>query len=346
MLPLSYRWLGVIEPQLFRRRFIMYVQPLDGQLGPNALSVPAGNAENGGTIFQGAAPAAGDNISRFVPPGYNQGTLAAPYNDGYGNSGSIQTLFGPLMGMLQQLMQALQSLMGYGCNAPYSGGSCPPPGNERFFQNANGSSEGDPHLSFNGARWNNMVSQPDLLNSNSFAGGFQISTQTTPPNGKGVSWNQSATLSLNNGATRISMNNEGQPAITSFGQPISIARGQTLQLGDGESVTYEQNGSLRVCASNGTGGRIDTTLAAEGRGVNVDVTAHNVDLGGALVNGYERRHDPDPVPIDFPRPTPILGPTPTPILGPTPTPILGPTPTPILGPTPGPILEPYPTPLQ
>jgi hypothetical protein len=41
--------------------------------------------------------------------------------------------------MLQQLMQMLQSLTGSGgCNG------------ERFFQNATGSSDGDPHLSFNG----------------------------------------------------------------------------------------------------------------------------------------------------------------------------------------------------
>lgn len=155
----------------------------------------------------------------------------------------------------------------------------------------------------------------------------------TPPNGKGVTWNQCATVSLDNGATTISLNNHGDPMITSFGQSVSIARGQTIGLGSGESVTYEQNGSLRICANNGEGGRIDTTLTAQERGVNVDVTAHDVDLGGALVNGFERRRDPDPIPVD---PIPV----------PTPGPILGPTPAPIIGPTPGPILEPYPTPLQ
>lgn len=131
----------------------MYVQPLDGPLGTNSLTAPTVNAEGGGAVFQGAAPAAGDNISRFVPPWYNQGTAESQYGDGYANPSSLQGLFGPLMGMLQQLMGALQSLMGYGCNGPYSGGNCPPPGNERFFQNATGSSAGDPHLSFNGQKW-------------------------------------------------------------------------------------------------------------------------------------------------------------------------------------------------
>ena len=300
----------------------MYVQPLDGPLGPNPLSAQLGNAEGQGAALQGsAAPATGDNISRFVPPWSNQSSAASPYGD-YGNSGSLQGLFGPLMGGLQQLMQMLQSLMGgYGCNNPYGGNGCPPSGNERFFQNATGSSEGDPHLSFNGAKWNAMQSQPDLLSSNSFPGGFQISTQSTPANGKGVAWNQSATVALNDGSTRISMNDEGQPTITSAGRSIPISRGQTLQLGDGESVTYEQNGSLRVCAQNGMGGRIDTTLTAQGHGVNVDVSAHDLDLGGALVNGYERRPERDPVPLPISGPivsNPIIGPTPLPAIEPQP----------------------------
>jgi hypothetical protein len=317
----------------------MYVQPLDGPLGPNSLSAPNGTAQGEGAPSQGAlAPAAGDNISRFVPPWYNGTAAGTPYADGYGNSGSLQGMFGPLMGVLQQLMGMLKSLMGYGCNAPYSGGNCPPGGNERYFQNATGASDGDPHLSFNGAKWNNMTSQPDLLNSNSFAGGFQISTQVTPPNGKGVTWNQSATVSLNNSATTICMNNKGEPSITSFGQPVSIARGQTLQLGDGASVTYEQNGSLQVCAQNGAGGRIDTTLSPHGNGVNVDVTAHDVDLGGALVNGFERQRDPDPQPVSGPIVSnPISGPiVSNPISGPI---ISNPISAPIVS---NPIIAPYP----
>lgn len=291
----------------------MYVQPLDGSINANSLASLA-NTGTEGSVFAGAAPAAaGDNISRFVPPWSSEGGEGA-YGDAVSNPSSLQGIFGSLMGMLQQLMAMLQSLTGYGGGAPYGqqgscppygSGTCPPYGNERFFQNATGSSQGDPHLSFNGARWNNMASQPDLLNSNSFAGGFQISTQATPANGKGVSWNQSATVSLNGGATKISMNNDGQASVTDNGQSVAIAKGQTLQLGNGESVTYEQNGSLHVSAQNGNGGHIETTLTAEGRGVNVDVTAHDVDLGGSLVNGWEGRHGPWPGP--WPMPLPIRG---------------------------------------
>lgn len=300
----------------------MFVQPLDGSLGQNSLSASTGSVQGEDALLQGsAAPAAGDNISRFVPPGFNEGSVAGQYAGGYGGDGSVQGMFGPLMGVLQQLMQMLQSLMGYGCNTQYGSGNCPG-GNESYFQNASGSSEGDPHLCFNGSRWNSMASQPDLLNSDSFAGGFRISTQATPPNGKGVTWNQSATISLNNGATTIEMNDQGQPSITSFGQQMSIARGQTIQLGDGDSVTYQRNGSLQVCAQNGNGGRIDTTLTPQGEGVNVDVTAHAVDLGGALVSGPISNRIPSPIsnpisgPISSPISNPILQPYPIPAIGP------------------------------
>lgn len=131
----------------------MYVQPLDGSLTPN-LGAPAGGAESEGTTFGGApAPAAGDAISRFAPPWSNENAAAMPFGDGYGGFGSLQGMFGPLMGILQQLMQMMQSLMGYGCGSINgNGGNCQPYGNERYFQNANGSSDGDPHLSFNGLK--------------------------------------------------------------------------------------------------------------------------------------------------------------------------------------------------
>ena len=288
----------------------MYVQPLDGQLTTNALAAPAGGMETEGSLFGGvAAPTAGDNISRFVPPWSNEGAGTA-YGDAYGSSSSMQGMFGPLMGVLQQLMQMLQSLMRYGCNPQPASGNC----SDRFFQNASGSSDGDPHLSFNGQKWNNMASQPDLINSDSFAGGFRVSTQVTPQNGKGVTWNQSATVSMNNGATTVSMNDNGQASITNNGQRMSISRGQTLQLGDGESVTYEQNGALRVCAENGHGGQIETTLSPQGKGVNVDITAHDVDLGGALVNGPQAQFGPTP-----PGWGPVMGPiSGQPIMGPFP----------------------------
>ena len=170
-----------------------------------------------------------------------------------------------------------------------------------------------------------MVSQPDLLNSDSIPGGFGISTQVTPPNANGVTWNQSATVSLDGGQTHVSLDNTGQPSIMCLDRKIPIAQGQTVNLGNGQSVTYNQNGSLTVLAQNGFGGQIQTTLAAQGQGVNVNVNAQNVDLGGALVSGSQQ---PVSNPIGAP---PVFGPITGPIFQP---PVFAP---PISDPIQGPI---------
>jgi hypothetical protein len=286
----------------------MYVQPLDGQLGPATLAPLEAAADGVLSPAQNALSqplGTEDGISRFVPPGIGNAMLQNP----------MQTaLFGPLSGLLQQLMQMLQSMMGYegygGCNG-YGGyaGGCNGYGNEQYFSNASGSSTGDPHLSFNGSHWNSMSSQPDLLDSDSIPGGYQVSTQVTAPNAKGVTWNQSATVALDDGNVAVSMNNEGQATVRSGDRLIPIAAGQTLNLGNGASVICNGNGSLSVLAQNGYGGSIQTTLTAQGQGVNVQTNASNVDLGGALVAGNQQPPIGGPITAPIPQPigTPIIG---------------------------------------
>lgn len=300
----------------------MYVQPLDGQLGPTTLA-PLETAADG--IFSPAQSALSqpigdeDGISRFVPPGIGNAMLQNP----------MQTaLFGPLSGLLQQLMQMLQSMTG---SEGYGG--CNGYGNEQYFSNASGSSTGDPHLSFNGSHWDSMSSQPDLLDSASIPGGYQVSTQVTAPNTRGITYNQSATVALDNGNVAVSMNNQGQATVRQGDRMIPIAAGQTLDLGRGASVTCNGNGSVSVLAQNAYGGRIQTTLTAQGQGVNVETSAQNVDLGGALVAGNQQS------PIGG---TPIVG---GPVFGPIANPPLDPwqpiTPSPIgTPPVGGPIVAP------
>jgi hypothetical protein len=59
----------------------MYVAPLAGSLGPDSLSALAGNAQEGSLFDGGVAPAAGDNISRFVPPWLNNGGADSAYGE-------------------------------------------------------------------------------------------------------------------------------------------------------------------------------------------------------------------------------------------------------------------------
>ncbi|MEO6834677.1 MAG: hypothetical protein ABI231_02055 [Candidatus Tumulicola sp.] len=143
----------------------MSIQPLEGSLGTTQLTPFSGLGESAGPLSQEFASGtiSGDAISRMVPP-WLTGSMSNP---------GQTAMFGPLPGLLQQLMQMLQYMMGGGMSAgagspyasggggwpyggannppPYGGQSnCPPYGNEQFFRNATGSSEGDPHLSFDG----------------------------------------------------------------------------------------------------------------------------------------------------------------------------------------------------
>jgi hypothetical protein len=301
-----------MEGQHHYRRFTMNVAP---QISPLASS-PLMNGIMGidNTLSLGlASPGIGsDAIARFVAPQTAQTASGIPEGSMTGSlESSASEMYNPMSSMLAQLMQMMQMLMsslglgagygsgyppgygssyppGYGSSYPPGCGSgspgCPQYGNEQYYANATGASQGDPHLSFNGNTWDSMTSQPNLLQSNSFPGGYQISTQVTPPSANGITHNQSATIAMNGGATTVGLNNQGQASIQAYGQNVPISPGQTVQLGSGENVTCNANGSLTVVAQNGNGGQITTTLARSGQGVNVSVSAQNVDLGGTLAN--------------------------------------------------------------
>ena len=238
----------------------------------------------------------------FAPFGSNYGTIG---NDAIsrmmppflGIGGDESGLAGTISGLIAQLGALLRQLTGNACY----GNSCGH-GNEQYFQNANGGSDGDPHLSFNGNTWDSMVSQPDLLHSDSIPGGFRISTQVTAPNANGVTYNQQATITTEHGNASISLANDGTATIAENGTQIPIADGQTLQLGD-TTVTRNQDGSLQVVARNRSGGSIATTMRVNGNGVDVNCNAHDVDLGGDLVNGKNGAEPPRPripLPIHLP----------------------------------------------
>jgi hypothetical protein len=310
----------------------MYVQPYENTLGLSTLA-PLGD------VADGALSGMEEPLSAAATPGDAISFSGAPWLNAMTQNPAQTALFGPLASLMQQLMQMLQSVLGYQSGgAPY--GSCPPYGGspyggEQYFPNAGGASFGDPHLCFNGNHWNSMVSQPDLLNSDSIPGGFQISTQVTSPNAQGVTFNQNASIALNNGQTTVAMNNAGQATIESFGQTIPLAAGQTAQLGNGASVTCNQNGSLTVVAQNGYGGEITSTLTPQGEGVNVAVSAQNVDLGGALVNGNQAPTGPGLIT------GPLFGPVQAPLpIVPQPSPAPPLTSQPIVSPIGGPVTIP------
>jgi hypothetical protein len=164
-------------------------------------------------------------------------------------------------------------------------------GLDQPFNNVSISSTGDPHIAETGAtfggqsvdeHYDDMAAQPDLVNAN-VAGGYRVATTVTSPNAKGVTYNQSASVTADHGRDLIAMQNDGSFSVSEDGRSIPLARGQTVTLGGGLQVTENANGSLAVAASNGQGGNIATTLSASGGGVNVTTTAQHLALGGSVV---------------------------------------------------------------
>jgi hypothetical protein len=232
-----------------------------------------------------------DNVASPYPQQSSLGQLGNLLGDMNPMQSPASFLLGPLGGIGQFLSQLLAQFFGGNNGNGLGNGIGNGLGPEQYFTNATGASVGDPHLSFDGSTWDNMGSQPDLLNSNSFHGGYQLSTQTTPPNANGITYNQSATVSTNFGGTQVSLDNAGNATITQDGFSYQLQAGTTVDLGRGETATRNQDGSLAITCTNERGGEITTTMRENGRGVDVNTSAQNVDLGGALVRGrpvYQR----------------------------------------------------------
>jgi hypothetical protein len=193
-----------------------------------------------------------------------------------GAGGGANALLSQIMNLLQQLLSAIG---GQGNTA------------QPLFSSAQASSTGDPHLAFNGttgagtqqSRFDSMDDHPDLLDSNSFRGGFQIGTSVTAPGANGVTWNRRAAVSTNFGDTQVSLDNQGKALVVRNGKSMSLAAGQSMPLGHGETVTRNADGSLVISNENGSGGHVTTTLRDSGPGVDVSVDARGVALGGDLV---------------------------------------------------------------
>lgn len=245
---------------------------------------------NGGQNYESSPFGSGnlDSISRFLEQAGEMGGEAMPFSPlGMFNSEGPYGMFQQMGSWAQQAGSAISNWFN---GAPNYYGS------EQHFSTASGGSNGDPHISFNGNTWNDMQSEPNLLNSDSIPGGYQLSTQTTPPNASGITYNQSATVTTHGGRTQVSLNNNGNATITQDGVTQALAPGQAVQLGN-ETITANQNGSLQITTQNSNGGQITTTMTQNDQGVDVNVAANNVDLGGAMVNGSSGCSQPQPAPI-------------------------------------------------
>jgi hypothetical protein len=255
-----------------------YVQerPPAGAAFPIASEFYAPDAQNA-AAYQLPSSAFGDTVSQWLPAP-SPGSQTPP-----GLWDALQQLFG----MLSQM---------FGQNGATGTGT---PG-EQFFNDAQASSLGDPHLSFSGtangsteqSHFDSMTGHGDLLSSDSFDGGYQLSTQTTAPSANGVTYNQNATVTTNYGNTSVTLDKNGTATLVQNGQATQIADGQRIPLGNGEFVQRGQDGSLTIYNHNRQGGSIETTMRLNGQGVDVSVQAHRVDLSGDLPQTAQQQPGP------------------------------------------------------
>jgi hypothetical protein len=237
--------------------------------------------------------------------GGNQQTQLDPYAPSYGGPAATTTngMLGQIVSMLQQLIGGLGFGNGGGTYA--SGSYAPGPSQTANapaqqgvrFQNATLSSTGDPHLAIDGTvenpdggttnvndRYDDMKSQRDLLSTNDFGDHFRVSTTASTPNADGVTYNQSATATMDHGRDSVTMSPGGAVSVVDGGVATTIAAGQTLTLSGGETVTEATNGSVSIAERNAAGESLTTTFTDNGPGVDVSATAiGGVTLGGDLV---------------------------------------------------------------
>jgi hypothetical protein len=222
----------------------------------------------------------GDRLGmRRISPTLDQGV-------GMGNAspgGIFAGFLGVMQGIFNQIASLMQRLMGQ----PSSAGA------QQYFQNASLSSTGDPHEALNAttgtgqnlnAKWDNMCSHDHLITSDAVAGGFNVATRATAPGAGGVTYNDRVRISTNGGNTLVTMGKDGAYSVIDDGRTVHLSSGVASQLGNGEAVTLNANGSLSVDVTNAQGGNIETTLQANGLGVDVNAAASNIDLGGYLVS--------------------------------------------------------------
>ena len=273
----------------------------------------ARTAPNGGRTALLAG--AGDGISTpwFQPAtpvdspyaGGGWGAQGGASASGGTQSGAIYGLISSLLGAVQQLVSSLfggQPGIGQGSGAQQGPGAQQWPGTpqgsgaQQFFADADLGSTGDPHLSVAGTRGGNggnahvderfdsMTSHRDLFDSADVAGGYRVSTSVSQPDANGVTTNRSATVRAGFGRDAITLRGDGSFSVVDDGKPVALAKGASATLSGGETVRANEDGSLLVSAASPGGGSIATTLRAANGHVDVTAHAHDLDLGGDIVN--------------------------------------------------------------
>jgi hypothetical protein len=208
-----------------------------------------------------------------------------------------------MLGQIVSLLQQLVGSIGGGSTVSGNGSAgtpaayAPLPQGTATFANATLSSTGDPHLALTGTEQNangttsqindhydNMAAQRDLLSTNDFGDAFRVSTTATTPNANGVTYNATATATMDRGRSSVTMGPGGAVSVTSNGNALNLAAGGSVTLAGGEVVSESSSGAVSIAEQNAGGEALTTTFTYNGSGVDVNATASGgVTLGGSLV---------------------------------------------------------------
>jgi hypothetical protein len=291
------------------------IQPQWPGLGPILSSLTLGRSPGDGGIAGSAPTPASDGVSSSwwrstaVPTGST--SSADP-------SATMWALLQSIVGLFGQLVGAFTNGLGAATGTP-PGTQPGTNGPQQRFADVDISSTGDPHLAETGTRqtaggnqavderYDSMTSHDDLVSSRAIAGGYRVSTAVTQPGANGVTWNDSATVHTNFDQDSVTMRRDGTFSIADGNQSVALAKGQSVTLSGGETVTENADGSLVVAAANQRGGTMSTTLRATGNGVDVTTHAHELAVGGDVVqHGRRAHHGPHPhQPVATPLPVPL-----------------------------------------
>jgi hypothetical protein len=263
-----------------------------------------------GGPLAGAAAGGYGAADGYQPPwwgGNNAGGVA-------GQANNTNSMLGQIVSLLQQLVGSIGgSLGGASTGTPpmmplqqpygpgfgqqhYDEGDGQQPGTATF-SNATLSSTGDPHLALTGTEQNangsttqinshydDMNSQRDLLSTRDFGAALRVSTTATQPNANGVTYNATATASMNHGRDRVTMGQGGSVSVVSNGTTIALGAGGSVTLSGGEVVSENANGAVSIAEQNARGEALTTTFSYNGSGVDINANASgSVTLGGSLV---------------------------------------------------------------
>lgn len=258
-------------------------------LGSNAPSTSPGFERSTTPGFALPAPALREHPDAISLP-WTRPIVSSGGGFGAPNASNGSPAFGDLMNGFMNAISNLFSQLATMFNLS-SGSSTQ---QQTHFQNASAGSVGDPHESFDGTtgtgakvggKWDDMQSHENLLRSDSFDGGYHVSTNATPPDARGATLNDRASVTTDGGHTSVLVNKDGSYDVSSFGREVALRTGEAVHVSAGETVTLNADRSLTVDDRNGRNGSISTTLRSNGAGgVDVTATAKNVDLGGYLID--------------------------------------------------------------